>query len=401
MGKYFTIKKHFDYSFLYLFFWIFVFAGAGLFVFLTQFQLMRLWIPIVLFFIFYKNISFRLGYYTKFWLLFFCAYSVYTFVISIFTNVSMNDMINFFILILIIILNCFIFSDIKINTLKLFIHAVDLFFLITTIIAVYEIITKRHLPVSRVNEWVDFKKFTPSTFYANPNDYVCVLWLLHFTKIFLKKDFFSEKCKFCDFVTFTILIIMSFITGARLIQLVIIVFILIYLLQKFPRFVIFFFCMGVIYLFFSKLDVRISEKITEEFSNHGSNEIRKNLYISAIRSFTRYDNILGYGINQSVVYFQRDLNSDLYTGDILAPHSYIFEVLLNSGFFFMCLTIIIPIFQFVFFYKKKKYHIAAFSLCYLIVLFSAASSLFLWPHYICYTILFVTQDIIVDKRRYR
>lgn len=378
------IRLRINYEVFFLFFLLFVSIGGGVYFISSILQPMRIWIPICVFFFLYKIKNSVVEKEEKIYIFVFLFYYLYTLIVSIINyNFNDNDLLNFTMMLFVVCIFFYFVGIDKNSMLQILIKFINIFFFIATLVALYEIKTRKHLAISHVNDWPDWINFMPSTFYANPNDFVCVFFLFHYIKISVKKDYFKVKKSFDDILTFILLVIFSIVVGARLVLISIILFEFIYISEKKP--LCMFLLVGCIisYIFITGIDIKLSSIIAEEFNNHGSNEIRKNLYIQAIHSLTRYDNYYGYGINQSCAYFLRELDPELYTGIIRAPHGYVFEILLNSGPLFFSLLILFQILQTYIFFKKKMYHCSAYSGSFLIVLFTSATSLYLWPHYLC------------------
>ena len=115
------------------------------------------------------------------------------------------------------------------------------------------------------------------------------------------------------------------------------------------------------------------------FSDRQSTSIRINLYKHSIMSiFSSYG--IGYGVDYSLQFFQSINDPNL--SHIVNPHSYIFEILINSGVLAFLAFIILNIYLIVQNIFLKEYDLAVQVFMLNILLFSSSSSLFIWTIYL-------------------
>lgn len=278
--------------------------------------------------------------------------------------------------------------DIKVIT-KSVIKVLYVYLILCNFVAIWEIITHNHLPVSKFSNPTKeyFFLYIPTTFFTNENDYMTVYLLLFLLIFSIKKDLLKENFNKIDFILFISLLVQSFITGARIVQLCIILFFYIYLIQKNIKFLIF--TIGLCLLFYFSNIEKINYILVEMFTNHGSNEIRKNLYILGFKSLFNKDStlLLGLGMNGSINYY-KNVHTELFLGGIEAPHNFLFELILNCGFIFTLLFVFFTIFMYVKLRIKKYYYLGSIIFLYFFILCSPASSTFLWPQYIVLFVIF-------------
>ena len=115
------------------------------------------------------------------------------------------------------------------------------------------------------------------------------------------------------------------------------------------------------------------------FSDRQSTSIRINLYKHSVMSiFSSYG--IGYGVDYSLQFFQSINDPNL--SHIVNPHSYIFEILINSGVLAFLAFIILNIYLIVQNIFLKEYDLAVQVFMLNILLFSSSSSLFIWTIYL-------------------
>lgn len=366
--------------------------GQTLFFVLPVLQIMRLFtIGITVFFLLYLS-----KYSINKKLLFFLSVFILFFIFVLFSTIrcistfNINLFINY-LLIIFILFNLSIFFttlDIKLIT-KSVIKVLYVYLSLCTFVAAWEIVTQNHLPVSKFSNPTKeyFFLYIPTTFFTNENDYMAVYLLLFLLIFSIKKDLLKENFNKLDFVLFISLIVQSFITGARIVQLCIILFFYIYFIQKNIKFL--FFSIGLCFLFYLINSEKINSILVEMFTNHGSNEVRKNLYILGFKSLFNKDStlFLGLGMNGSVNYYKK-VHTDLFLGGIEAPHNFLFELILNCGFIFTLLFILFTIFMYVKLRIKKYYYLGSIIFLYFFILCSPAAASFLWPQYIVLFVIF-------------
>lgn len=386
-----------------------VLIGQSLFVFIPALQVMRIFsIFLFIFFILYPA-----KFYVRRYLFYYCVF-IFFYIVTIllstvrnFSFFNINSFVNYFTIFLILFnLSIFLSFFDRQEMLILIKKILYLYLLICNFVAYWEMITQNHLPVSAFSdpEHKKWFRFIPTTFFRNENDYMG-MYLLIFLLIFsLKKDILKEKITFLDFVLFGSLVFQSFITGARIVQLCLILYILFSFFQRKCIFFLFTICIGILILLIH-FDL-IKNLLSETFSNHGSNEIRKNLYILALRTLVARDStmFLGFGMTGAVDYY-RNVDSTLFRGGIEAPHNYLFELILESGLFFASCFLFFTMYIFIKLRKKKYNSLSLLTLLFFFILCAPASSSFLWPQHIVLLIIFYcanfSEKIVSVKKQYK
>jgi len=378
-------------------------TGAAIYIKVQQLQFFRISVIISLLWIFIyllinkKNISLKSGYITLF--SFFIISFVWMTFVSIFTlRLDLNSFVNYIILLIFLFELIFFASKNEHLFLKVIYYSSIIMFIVMLFIASWELLTFQHLEVSAVNDWPQYKKYTPSTFFTNPNDFSTVLVLIVYY-MFIYEKIIKDKLSFLLFLFIIISIAICFITNSRISLLSIFALVVFYFIsiKNKIRTMLFIFItvIGLILLNhfnftifenFINTKTTIDVKYLLEGLTFGgeSTSIRMYLYLYAIYSITRNFG-LGMGLNNSSLYF--DTINDPRLGNIINPHSYLFEILINGGVFIFTLFFLINIIFFIFF-LKKGYRLLIFAFVfYYLILFNSSSSIFFWYHYIFYVSL--------------
>lgn len=368
-----------------------VLLGQSLYFKIHVLQGIRLFVPLtILFYLFFKN-KVIISKSMCFYLLFFLFYLSYTFFVSIFNftyGLPINDFINHVIILLMVLDFAILFSTIdKIELSNIIIKIIYSFLFICCLVALWEFITKNHLPVSRYykNKEVFGLLGIPTTFFTNENDYMAAYLQLMLLAWGIKKEIISMRFTILDLLLLVLFLVQSIFVDSRLTILALIIyFIFLFLKNK----VVLIFSILVtgcfVILFYGD---NITEKIIMEFSNHGSNEIRKNLYILALQNAMTWHGFFGYGLNGSMNFY-KGLNTDLFIGDIINPHNYLFELMINSGFIVAVLFLALDIYLTIKLNNKKYYRLSLSAGLFFLILCSSSSSLYYWGQYFIFQFLF-------------
>lgn len=388
------------YDFVYYLFLFVICVGHALFIYTPELQLFRLFLIFLPFVIFILKYRIKKNNLCLVFLFFFNLYFIYMILLSIrWQYVSIADYFNF--VMLIFMTNLFFFltaRDLK-KSILIFLTFTSAFLIISFSLALIEILYGYHLPSSRM-ERDGMLINMPTGFYTNENDFSVVLFMICFLRICIKREFLFKKITFFDFVLIGTCVIIFLITGARLsiISSLLVLFFLLFFRLGFSIKVLF---LGICLIFFYKEYSVISKIFSSFFSNKGSNEIRLNLIMTGIESITHYGNFWGYGINQSSYYYENVLQTGKFLGGIINPHCYLIEILLNSGVIFFLGFLICNFYLTFYFYRKKKYLFSIYSLLYFFILMGSSSSLFLWPHYLCFFMLFIVKKSMEKSINYK
>jgi hypothetical protein len=136
-------------------------------------------------------------------------------------------------------------------------------------------------------------------------------------------------------------------------------------------------------LFMQILDSFVALKDDLRFSERQSTSVRLYLYkyalISPLSNFG-----LGFGIDYSAEYFRTINDANLH--NIINPHSYILELLINSGVLVVLYYITINAILLVSNWSNKNYDLFVQIIIYNLLLFSSSSSTFLWPIYLFFIV---------------
>lgn len=380
------------FKFLFEVYCLSLLIGQTLYFISPQLQFLRLFsVLFFVFFILYFNRFSVKKYLFYFFLLFFLYLTLI--LLSSTRNISffyINALINCFMLFLIVFNLSVFFTKLEKGCVtKSLLKVIYIYLILCNLVAFWEILTQNHLPVSKFSD-PDHNYillYIPTTFFTNENDYMCVYLLLFLLVFSIKKDFLSERLNFFDFILLLLLTVQTFITGARIVQLCLILFFFIHFIQTKPKFL--FFSIGVCFIFYLLYFDLINNTLTSSFSNHGSNEIRKNLYILALKSLFSFKStiLLGYGTDGAFNYY-RNIKTELFLGGIEAPHNYLFEIILNAGFIYSLVFICAIFYIFLVLRSKKYYYFSSIVLLYFVILCASAASTFLWPQHIVLFVVF-------------
>jgi teichuronic acid biosynthesis protein TuaE len=382
-------------------------TGAAVYIKFQQLQFFRISVIISLLWIFIyllinkKNISLKSGYVILF-AFFIISFVWMTFVSNFTLRLDLNSFVNYLILLIFLFELIFFASKNEHLFLKVIYYSSIIMFVVMLIIASWEVLTFQHLEVSAVNDWPQYAKYTPSTFFTNPNDFSAVLVLIVYY-MFIYEKIIRNKLSFLLFLFIIINIAICFLTNSRISLLSIFVLIIFYFISNKNkiRTMLFIFITVIGLILLNHFNFTIFENLinTETtidvnyllegltFGGESKNT-RIYLYLYAIYSITQNFG-LGMGLNNSSLYF--NTINDPRLEHIINPHSYLFEILINGGVFIFTLFFLINIF-FLYSFLKNGYRLLIFAFVfYYLILFNSSSSIFLWYHYIFYVSLLTFQ----------
>ena len=300
------------------------------------------------------------------------------------TYYELNSILNFtFLLFFIIALYLIVLSFPKqfIQSSK---YIVLLFYLIYALFSFYEISTGYHLPTSDLIDAPWWMRYVPTVVYFNSNDFAFVFTLM----LMYLLSVFDEKKSYLSVWILFIFIIHMFImykSESRL-SFVMSFFFFAY---RYPKKIIYSSVLGLLLFFVSGyflentlymqvLDDLLKLKSDLSFNERQSTSVRLYLYKHAILSvIPSYG--FGYGIDYSAQYYQSINDVNLY--HIINPHSFIFELLINSGIVVTLFYIALNIWLLIKNWTYSNYDIFIQIIIFNLLLFSSSSSLFIWPVY--------------------
>lgn len=301
------------------------------------------------------------------------------------TFYELNSILNFsFLLFFILTLYLVIFSFPK-QFLQSSKYIMLLFYLFYAVFSFYEIKTGNHLPTSDLVDAPWWMRHVPTVVYFNSNDFAFVftLMLMYGLSVFDRDKHLSSVWILALFVIHMFIMYKS---QSRLSFLMSFFF----FLYRYPRKIIYtsifglllFFVLGFFFesaWYMQAMDGLVKLKSDLSFNERQSTSVRFYLYKYAILSaFSSYG--FGYGIDYSAQYYQSINDVNLHY--IVDPHSFIFELLINSGLlatlFYMGLNIWILVKN----WTYSNYDIFIQIIIFNLLLFSSSSSLFIWPIYL-------------------
>ncbi|MEG2070264.1 MAG: O-antigen polymerase, partial [Bacteroidales bacterium] len=350
-------------------------VGSHLYLFNIKFSLIRI-IPIlsIVYFFFTHRSSYHSNntyYYT---VGFFFIYTVYTFIISLsnWEFVSFSQFFNFlYPLLIIYVVLTFMYQNVE-KFLYYFYLVCYIALYVLSVFALYEYLTGFHLKGSSMHLSINQARNLPTTFYTNVNDFAVVMTMLLCYFLAYRKNILNSKKHLISILFILITATCIILTGARIAQISLILFLLFYIRKfLFKKKTLFFIIGGVtifilIIYFFNFAD--------------SSGQTRMNLYRYAFVSlFDSY--FLGFGINMDPHYFSTLNNYDLFK-EIINGHSYLLGMLISSGLgiFILYILLIIHVEKKMAYYKIDEFFMLP--LLYILLLFGPSSSTFFWPHYL-------------------
>ncbi|WNB17743.1 O-antigen ligase family protein [Marivirga arenosa] len=259
-------------------------------------------------------------------------------------------------------------------------------------LAVYEHITLKHLPLSAsylVTTIWDGYYHAPSGFFTNQNDFALVFVMATMFKLsYLKK---GKKNHLINWLLIIMCLWITHVTGSRLNLMGFIIFLAFYFrFWELKKLLLIGISSIIIISFFSYIFVNSSFSL----KGHSTNT-RINLYYQALLSIPESYGV-GYGIDLSKNFYQ-DRPSNAGISNFINPHSYIFELLINSGIltFIVYLSLYALILRKAIVFKTRL-DIFIQLILYNLLLFSSSSSLFLWPHYFFF-VVYINYEFLKPK----
>lgn len=268
------------------------------------------------------------------------------------------------------------------------------FYVLYFLFAIFEMKTGYHLPVSNMVDAAAWKGNVPTVVFHNSNDFASIFTVL-FVFLFCQMKTPENLINQALFVFLIIAqLYILYITQSRLSLLVFVLFVL----YKYPKKLLIVgglsgvFLLGSGYLADSSYYLQLISSVDKlladlSFGERGSSMVRVALYKHALHSVQDYWG-MGHGINASLEYYRSVTDPNLHY--ITNPHSFIFEILINSGVIVTLLYIILNVYLIFQNWLKKNYDLIAQLIIYNLLLFSSSSSLFLWPIYLFF-FLYVIQ----------
>lgn len=255
--------------------------------------------------------------------------------------------------------------------------------------ALYEIFTGNHLPVSDLYDAPSWMRLAPTVVYNNSNDFAAVFTLM-FMYLFAEFDSSKSRSSLLVIGLFLIHVFIIYKTQSRLSLLITFAFFGYRYPKKFVSSALF----GLLLIFlmgnftdnswYAQLIDDIAKlKSDLSFSERQSTSVRFYLYKYALYSIIPSFG-MGFGIDYSAEFY-RSIN-DVNLHYIINPHSFIFELLINSGviatLFYLFINLNLILKNIAAKNSDLIFQIVLFNL----LLFSSSSSLFLWPIYLFFII---------------
>ncbi len=260
--------------------------------------------------------------------------------------------------------------------------------------ALYEIFTGNHLVVSDLYDAPSWMRFAPTAVYNNSNDFAAILTLMW---MYIYSEFDTSKNR-SSLLVIALFVLHTFIiykTQSRLSLLITFAFFGYRYPKKFIGSALF----GVLLIllmgnftdnswYAQLIDDIVKLKSDLSFNERQSTSVRFYLYKYAL-----YSVIPSYGMGFGIDYseeFYRSIN-DVNLHYIINPHSYIFELLINSGVFALLFYLFLNIKMIIKNLVFKKTDLLVQIILFNLILFSSSSSLFIWPIYLFF-ILYICKS---------
>lgn len=313
-----------------------------------------------------------------------------------------NDLLNYlFVTVLVVVLLVVGIQDKK-SFLKKANGVILVFYLLYLLMALYEIRTGFHFPNSALYDASDWMKYSPTLMYCNSNDFAAIftmmfIYLLSHWKRESKKGFFK------NLLLLVIILLHIYILHKAESRLCLIVFV-VFLIYQYPKQLISMGLLAVFSLLFigwlgetpwfmQSLDHLAKLQQDLSFEERNSTLVRLYLYKYALLSmFDSYG--FGFGVHASEKYYQSVVDPNLFY--ITNPHSYIFEILINSGVFSLIFYTLLNVYLMVKSWVYRNNHLLLQLILYNLLLFSSSSSLFLWPIYLFFVLYVLACDIMME-----
>ncbi len=306
------------------------------------------------------------------------------------------DILNFAVLIVFVFVLIFYAVVDKVKMKQNVLLCTKIFYLLYTAFAFFEIIYGVHLPTSNLFDAEEWMKNIPTVVYYNSNDFAAIFTIMF---IYLFSEYqIKNNNRLTIFVVFAVLIhfFILYKTQSRLS----IVVLFIFLFYKHPKPIIYSSFLLLMFLFLQGfyadnisviqlVDNLLELKQDLSFGERNSTGVRFSLYKHAIMSvFENWG--FGYGINASASYYEAIMDPNLF--HITNPHSFIFELLINSGVVSTFLYIGLNVFLVITNWINQNENLIVQIIMFNLLLFSSSSSLFLWPIYL-FLIVYVIDTI--------
>ncbi len=308
-------------------------------------------------------------------------------------NYATADVLNYALL-AVLVMTIFFYALLDRAKMLRFSYGVVRFFYVSyALFAVYEIATGNHLPSSNLYDAPSWMRYVPTAVYFNSNDFAAIFTLMF---LFLFTDFQSSRKLYARLGMAACIILHIFILYKSQSRLSFLLFggFLLYQYPKrlsallFLSFLLFFFIgwFGETSWYMQTLDSLAKLKQDLSFEERNSTVVRLYLYKHALLSVVPSSG-MGFGINASANYYQSIMDPNLF--HITNPHSYIFELLINSGVVVTLFYLFLNGYLMVKNWMLHNYNLVIQLIIYNLLLFSSSSSLFLWPIYLFFLIYIV------------
>lgn len=302
---------------------------------------------------------------------------------------ELNSILNYAVLIALVFSLISVAITERINFFKQFNYLVLIFYILYACYALFEIVTGNHLETSNLAKAPWWMRHSPTVVFYNSNDFAAVfsLMLFYITSTFDKNKSWPNGLVILLMLIHIIIIYYSMSRLALILVTLFFVYrypkqLLISLALSFPLALIYFGLANESQLM-KTYDSIISLKNDLAFNERESTSVRMYLYKYALLSpLSNFG--MGFGIDYSAEYYKSINDPNLHY--IVNPHSFLFELLINSGVLISLFYIVLNTFLIIKNFTLRNYDTMIQVVLFNLILFSSSSSLFLWPIYLFFIV---------------
>ena len=334
---------------------------------------------------------------------FYFAYITYTLLITLAygRDISFPDIANFLFILPLVITALWFFYAAPRDSLKILYWVCIANLFVSLAIATVEMATGWHLSLSnmhipeKVYIVTEHNKNYPTGFFHNKNDFAVVVTLTLCYILTYRILFMQNRRKWMDLLLFVPGMAVLCMVRGRTALAAVLLFLLFTQRQRLLKHKVFLSIIGGVCM--------VALIVVFCFTHTDSSSTRFSLYFYSFASlFDSY--CLGFGLHGDSTYFTSFDNYTLFS-QVSNAHSYLFEMLLTSGFFFFMAYIALLIYVMRNIAKNHgRDEFWAMVPLYVFLLFAPSSSLYLWIHYLFfsammgYAIVPASQNETLQKR---
>lgn len=388
-----------------LFYSLFIFSaltGGGFYLMHPDIQIVRIFLPFLVFLIFFCEIKFTQKSYIL--LGYLIIDLLYQIVITIaFNEIELNIIVNHVFKFVLLITVLVLLNSQEKKFVKGLYWGFMIFLFVSSILALIEYKTHWHLPRSTIWKKLELREnfgytYMPTGFFVNSNDFASVFSLISMYVASFHKTILKKRVNIYIILLFVVWVWLNYATRSIINMAVSIVFIIYYFRKHIIKRKLLYLIIAVIISIFlnsyytKKKEDRINRlKNNPELLAKKRNEIttldlRLNLYKYSFNSL-KSNFGLGHGIYGSKKYYKELQRQDLFL-KIIAPHSYWTERLINGGIWGIISFFIINLCLLLILLKKGTGIYILQLILYNVLLFSCSTYVFFLPFHLVFILYF-------------